>query len=288
MRIGPWFSRAPSRAFGVLPGTVPGASRATTRPPGGHAVPMRTIGHGLKTFYVKAYTDNLTGLAGDGRLQPPVVGLPGRRLIALSRGRPGAQPPRGSSIRCCSRPAGPLSQRHGDDAVPGAAPRSAARRRTVFGIVAFVASPVGRDIVLGRAGYRVLSHLRRSRAAPGSAQKLFEPRDARPRCLLFFAATVALPATQSLLLARSTDLPFGLSGRDALWGVSLAAGLLINFGALATIYRTVPNEPVRRGTAYGRAPPGRRSRSSRSTTASRSTSRTSRASAACEHRSCSS
>ena len=33
-------------------------------PPGGHAVPMRTIGRGLKTFYVKAYTDNLTGLAG--------------------------------------------------------------------------------------------------------------------------------------------------------------------------------------------------------------------------------
>ena len=62
--------------------------------------------------------------------------------------------------------------------------------------------------------------------------------------LLFFAATVALPATQSLLLARSADLPFGLSGRDALWAISLGAGLVINFGALATIYRTVPNTPV--------------------------------------------
>ena len=49
---------------------------------------------------------------------------------------------------------------------------------------------------------------------------------------------------QSLLLARSADLPFGLSGRDALWAISLGAGLVINFVALATIYRTVPNTPV--------------------------------------------
>jgi uncharacterized BrkB/YihY/UPF0761 family membrane protein len=62
--------------------------------------------------------------------------------------------------------------------------------------------------------------------------------------LLFFAATVAVPAMQSLLATGTDDLPFGLSGRDTLWTISLIAGLLINFVALATIYRTVPNTPV--------------------------------------------
>jgi uncharacterized BrkB/YihY/UPF0761 family membrane protein len=55
---------------------------------------------------------------------------------------------------------------------------------------------------------------------------------------------VAVPAAQSLLLSGRNDLPFGLSDRDALWTVSLGAGLAINFIALATIYRTVPNTPV--------------------------------------------
>jgi uncharacterized BrkB/YihY/UPF0761 family membrane protein len=53
-----------------------------------------------------------------------------------------------------------------------------------------------------------------------------------------------VPAMQSLLAAGTKDLPFGLSGRDTLWTISLVAGLVINFIALATIYRTVPNTPV--------------------------------------------
>ena len=62
--------------------------------------------------------------------------------------------------------------------------------------------------------------------------------------LLFFAATVAVPAMQALLATGTDNLPFGLSGRDTLWTLSLVAGIVINFVALATIYRTVPNTPV--------------------------------------------
>ena len=62
--------------------------------------------------------------------------------------------------------------------------------------------------------------------------------------LVFFAATVAVPAVQSLLLANAADLPFGLGDRHALFAITLGAGLVITFGALATIYRTVPNTPV--------------------------------------------
>ena len=62
--------------------------------------------------------------------------------------------------------------------------------------------------------------------------------------LLFFAATVAMPALQSLLFANKDDLPFGLSDRDALYTITLAVGFVITFVALATIYRTVPNIAV--------------------------------------------
>ena len=105
--------------------------------------------------------------------------------------------------------------------------------------------------------------------------------------LLFFAATVAVPAVQSLLFARSGDLPFGLSGRDALWAITLGAGLVVNFVARDDLPHRAELRR-RRGTACGRERSARRSRSSASTTASRSTSRTSRPSAACARRSCSS
>ena len=62
--------------------------------------------------------------------------------------------------------------------------------------------------------------------------------------LLFFAATVAMPALQSLLFSHRDDLPFGLSDRDALYTFTLGAGMVINFVALAVIYRTVPNTSV--------------------------------------------
>ena len=62
--------------------------------------------------------------------------------------------------------------------------------------------------------------------------------------LLFFAATVAMPALQSLLFANKENLPFGLSDRDSLYKITLGVGFLITFFALATIYRTVPNTKV--------------------------------------------
>lgn len=59
--------------------------------------------------------------------------------------------------------------------------------------------------------------------------------------LVFFAATVAVPAGQSLLASSADDLPFGLNDRRILFAVTLVVGLLVTFVALAVIYRTVPN-----------------------------------------------
>jgi membrane protein len=63
--------------------------------------------------------------------------------------------------------------------------------------------------------------------------------------LLFMAATVAVPTLQSILVDGAETLPLGLSEvRGVIFGVSLAAGLVLLFGILCVIYWTVPNEPV--------------------------------------------
>jgi YihY family inner membrane protein len=59
--------------------------------------------------------------------------------------------------------------------------------------------------------------------------------------LLFIVASVAVPALQGLLTSSATDLPFGLSDvRGLVYGVSLAAGLMMLFIALCVTYALVP------------------------------------------------
>jgi uncharacterized BrkB/YihY/UPF0761 family membrane protein len=63
--------------------------------------------------------------------------------------------------------------------------------------------------------------------------------------LLLMAATVAVPALQSLLTAGSGDLPFGLSDvRPLIYALGLVAGLALLFAILCLIYWTVPNRLV--------------------------------------------
>lgn len=63
--------------------------------------------------------------------------------------------------------------------------------------------------------------------------------------LLFIAATVAVPALQSLLVAGSEDLPFGLGDIEVVvFAASLAIGVAIIFTILCAIYWTVPNRRV--------------------------------------------
>jgi membrane protein len=58
---------------------------------------------------------------------------------------------------------------------------------------------------------------------------------------VFLAASVSIPAIESLLLAGVDDLPFGLSGIDWLANLILiAGGLLVSFGILCLIFWSVP------------------------------------------------
>ena len=63
--------------------------------------------------------------------------------------------------------------------------------------------------------------------------------------LLFILATIAVPALQSLLVAGSEGLPFGLGEVEVfVFAASLAIGIAIIFTILCTIYLTVPNRRV--------------------------------------------
>jgi YihY family inner membrane protein len=63
--------------------------------------------------------------------------------------------------------------------------------------------------------------------------------------LLFMAATVMVPAVQSLLVSSAEDLPFGLSEvEELIYGATLVAGLLLLFGILCIVYWSVPNALV--------------------------------------------
>jgi membrane protein len=63
--------------------------------------------------------------------------------------------------------------------------------------------------------------------------------------LLFMAATVAVPALQSVLATGASNLPFGLDKLHGLvLGASLGAAGVVLFGLLCLIYRVVPNCPI--------------------------------------------
>jgi membrane protein len=63
--------------------------------------------------------------------------------------------------------------------------------------------------------------------------------------LIFFAATIAVPTLQSILVQGTGALPFGLADvREVVYGLTLVGGLVVLFGILCLIYWTVPNEPV--------------------------------------------
>jgi membrane protein len=199
---------------------------------------MRPIGGGLKRFWEKAYQDNLTGLAGMVAYNLLLSIFPVGLIALFVAGQILAAPQLERSVLVDlqelfpSATASTLDQTLNDI-------RSSS---TTAGIVALVASVwVGASFwgALDTAFCRIYELPCRSWVR----QKLFA-LGMLGLVLLFFAATVAMPALQSLLFTGNQDLPFGLSNRDALYTVTLGVGLTINFAALAMIYRTVPNASI--------------------------------------------
>jgi len=63
--------------------------------------------------------------------------------------------------------------------------------------------------------------------------------------MLFFVASVSIPALQGLVLGHRRDLPFGLGEvRGFVYGLSLAGGLLLLFAILCLVYWRVPRGSI--------------------------------------------
>jgi membrane protein len=63
--------------------------------------------------------------------------------------------------------------------------------------------------------------------------------------LLFFVASVSIPALQGFVLRGTEDLPFGLGDiRGVVYVLTLAGGMLLLFGILCLVYWRVPRGPI--------------------------------------------
>jgi membrane protein len=63
--------------------------------------------------------------------------------------------------------------------------------------------------------------------------------------LLFFVASVSIPALQGVVTRGTADLPLGLGDvRGLVYGLSLAGGLLLLFGILCLVYWRVPRGTI--------------------------------------------
>jgi YihY family inner membrane protein len=200
---------------------------------------VRAVGAYLKRFYVKAYEDNLTGLAGMVAYNMLLSVLPLALLALFIGGRVLESPDFERSVlddlRQLFPSAADTTLERAIDRIQGSSGQ--------FGVAALVAAVwIGSSFwgALDTAFCRIYhvdcrSWLRQKRFALLMLVVV----------LLFMAATVAVPTLQSILVRGADELPLGLSEvRGLVFAVSLAAGLAILFAILCVIYLTVPNEPV--------------------------------------------
>jgi len=197
----------------------------------------RRLGRGLRTFYWKAYEDNLTGLSGmvAYNLLLSVFPLALLALFIASR-----------VLRSGELETSVFNdlQRIFPSAAEGTITSALNRVKassTGIGVVAVVTSVwFGSSFwgALDTAFCRIYhmecrSWLRQKRFALGMLVVV----------LAFMAATVLIPTAQSILVAGAHGLPFGLKHVEGVvYALTLAFSLLILFAVLCVIYRAVPNE----------------------------------------------
>ena len=191
---------------------------------------------GVKHFYWKAYEDNLTGLSGMVAYYLLLSVFPLALLALFIAGR--------------ILESGDLEQRVLEDLqqlFPSATDDTLTRAlecvrnsSNTLGIVALVSS-----IWIGSSFWGALDtafcRIYHCRCRSWVEQKRFA-LVMLVVVLLLMAATVAVPAVQSILINSREDLPLGLDKVEGLvFGVTLAAGLLLLFGVLCIVYWSVPN-----------------------------------------------
>jgi membrane protein len=190
-------------------------------------------------FWRKAYMDNLTGLASMVAYQLMLAIFPLALLALFVAGRVLRSPEVAASVIQDARTIFPTAAE--STLVDGV--RRLQETSTTVGIVALVSS-----IWVGASFWGALdTAFCRIYALPCRAwvrQKLFG-FGMLLVTLLFIVASVAVPTFQALLASSARDLPFGLDNVNGLvYGVTIAAGLVVLFGALCITYAAVPKGAI--------------------------------------------
>jgi membrane protein len=191
----------------------------------------------LKTFYVKAYEDNLTGLSGmvAYNLLLSLFPLALLALFIASQVLKSGQL-EDSVFQDLQR----LFPTAAEGTITGALNR-VKESSTSIGVIALITSIwFGSSFwgSLDTAFCRIYhmecrSWLRQKRFAIGMLVVV----------LAFMAATVLVPTAQSILISGASGLPFGLNHvKGLIYAITLAFGLLVLFGVLCVIYWAVPNQ----------------------------------------------
>ena len=197
------------------------------------------MGRFLKTFYVKSYEDNLTGLSGMVAYNLLLSLLPLTLLALFIFGQVvQSEAAEASVIRDIQRVLPATSE--------GAIQRLLTeinRSSTSIGIAALLTSVwIGASFwgALDTAFCRIYhtaecrTWLQQKRFAMGMLVVV----------LLLFAATIGVPAAQSAVAQGAEDLPFGLDASSVVYAITLVATVAILFGALVLIYKAVPNQKM--------------------------------------------
>lgn len=192
-----------------------------------------------KDFFRKAYEDNITGLSGMVAYNLLLSVFPLALLALFIAGRVLESPDLEDSILQDLRQLFPTAT---DDTLTNALDRIRSTS-TGFGVVALAAS-----IWIGSSFWGALdtafAQIYHVDGRGWLEQKRFSLLMLAV-VLLFMAATVAVPAIQSLLVSGADDLPLGLSEVNGLvYALTLAAGLLLLFAVLCLIYWAVPKGRV--------------------------------------------
>jgi len=197
-----------------------------------HRSPWRAA----KDFYWKAYEDNITGLSGMVAYNLLLSVFPLALLALFIAGRVLESGDLEQSVLQDLRQLFPTAT---DDTLTNALDR-VRNTSTGFGVVALVAS-----VWIGSSFWGALDTafctIYHVRCRSWLEQKRFAVA-MLVVVLLFMAATVGVPAVQSLLVSSADDLPLGLSEVDGLiYATTLIAGLVLLFLVLCLIYWRVPN-----------------------------------------------
>ena len=200
---------------------------------------MRRVGLALKHFYVKAYEDNLTGLSGMVAYNLLLSLFP-LALLALFIASQILQS--GELEDSIFKDLQRLFPTAAEDTITSALDR-VKESSTSIGVFALVTS-----IWFGSSFWGALDtafcRIYHVECRSWLKQKRFA-LVMLVVVLAFMAATVLIPAAQSILVAGAKGLPFGLNHvKGLVYAVTLAFGLLVLFAILSLIYFVVPTGRV--------------------------------------------